>query len=51
VQNDSKFIRLFISVNISARQCICARLSAYKYSSKIENLLKIQEFCEFPGIL
>jgi len=51
VQNASKFIILVIFVNISARQCICARLDAYNYSPKIENLLKIQDFCKFPRIL
>ena len=51
VQNAFKFIKLFISVNISARQDIGARLEAYKYPSKIMILLKIQYFINFHWIL
>ena len=45
----SKFIKLFISVNISARQGIGARLEAHKDPSKSKILLKFQYVSAFIG--
>ena len=49
MQNASKFIDLFIFVNVSARQGIPARLEAHQYPSKVRILLKIADFLDFTG--